>query len=135
MSERKSFPWIPIILVVLLVGAVTAVRYLPWWGVVLFFAVPILGWKYIAAAIFAVMVRQTAKGMARALLGAKVDVHTIRAVPPPEAAALEAMLKGDNEDEDDRDFEESIKDLPDDPPDARDWYEIDATITPEERPR
>jgi hypothetical protein len=133
MSAKRSFPWIPFILLVLVVATIAAIRYLPWWGVALYFAVLVLGWKYIAAAIFTLMVRNVARDMARALLGARVDVHSLRAVPPPDASVLAELDEEDEEDEEDEDakeFAESIKDMPDEPPEARDWYELEATITP-----
>src|SRR4051794_27494821 len=106
MSERRSFPWITLLLLALLVGLILAVRYLPWWGVALVIGLPILLWKYIAALIFAVMVRQTARELARALLGATVEVHALKPVPPPDPAQLAEWMR--DEDEDAEEFEELI---------------------------
>ena len=123
-------PWVAIILVVLLVGLVVAIKYLPWWGIVILFAVPILTWKWIAAGIFAFYVRRVAGDLAKALAGATVEVHSLKAVPPPDAQALEQMLAED-EDEEDKDF---VKEAPDEAPGERHWYEMEATIKPKFEP-
>ncbi len=121
MSEPRSFPWVSLLLGTLLIAAVLAVRYLPWWGVALLIGIPILCWRYLATFVFAVVVRRVARGLARALLGAQVEVHSLRAMPPPEAAALEAMLKSDHEDEDEWADQESAEGH-DEAPEERNWY-------------
>lgn len=126
--------WLAIILVVVLVGLVVAIKYLPWWGIVILFAVPLLTWKWIAAAILTLYVRRVAGDLAKALVGATVEVHSFKAVPPPDRDKLEAMLSEDD-DEEDKEFAESIKDAPDELPTERDWYELEATITPKPWPK
>ena len=39
-------PWLQIILVLFLVGIVLAIRFLPWWALVIMVAIPMLGWRY-----------------------------------------------------------------------------------------
>jgi len=126
-------PWLAIILIAVLVGLVVAIKYLPWWGIVILFAVPILTWKWIAGAIFAFYVRRVAGDLAKALVGATVEVHSLKAVPAPDRDKLEALL-AEHDDEEDKEFAESLKDAADQLPQELHWYEMEATIKPKFAP-
>jgi hypothetical protein len=56
-----------VILVLVIVLIVVAIKYLPWWGIVILFAVPILGWRYIGAGIMLLMFRRTARELGKSL--------------------------------------------------------------------
>lgn len=122
-------PWIKISLVLVLVLLILAVKYLPWWGLLLIAIVFVFGWRHVAALIFFVMVRKTAREMAKTLHGADVEVHSLKAVSPPDPSVLEP--KEEEMDEDDEEFEEQIRDMEDEKPEERDWYELDITIRPQ----
>lgn len=128
-------PWLGIILVLFLVGIVLAIRFLPWWGLVIMVAIPILGWRYIGAGIMAIMLRRTARAMSKVLHEATVTIHSLRAVPPPDPTVLEERFKEDPDDEDDAEFRDQLKDMPDEPPEDRDWYELEVTIAPKPQER
>jgi hypothetical protein len=123
-------PWITIILILLFTAFALALKYLPWWGIVIMIAVPLLTWKYIAALVFTLMVRRFAGQLAQALAGAETEVHSVKPVAPPGAAALEQML-AEGDDAEDQEFKDSLKDAADEPPEARNWYELDVSIRPQ----
>jgi hypothetical protein len=62
-----------------------------------------------------------------------VTVHSLKAVEPPDPKVIEEFLADENPTEDDEAFDELIKDLTDEPPEARHWYELEVTIAPQPR--
>jgi hypothetical protein len=115
-------PWISILVVLLLVAFVAAVKYLPWWALIVIGVVIVLGWKYVAALIFAFFVRRVAREMMGALKDATIEVHDARAVPPPTRDQLEQYDRECGVDEDD--------DVggADDAPELRNWFEVEFTV-------
>lgn len=121
--------WWQVILILVIVLLVLAIKYLPWWALLILIAIPILGWRYIGGAVLYVMFRRTARSLGKVLRGATVTVHTIEAVPPPDAKVLEEAFA--DEEEDDEDF---ASEALDEPPEARDWYLIEVSIEPKPFP-
>lgn len=120
--------WWQVILIVVIVLAVLAIKYLPWWVLVILIALPILGWRYIGAGIFVLMFRRTAGQLGKVLRGATVTVHSLMAVSPPDPKVLEETFRDDDEED-----EDVVGDALDEPPEARDWYELEVTIAPQPR--
>jgi hypothetical protein len=119
-------PWFWIILVALLAVFIVAVRELPWWGVILLVLGLFAAAPYIGRLVLAFYVRKVGRELAAALRGATVEVAEVRAVPPPDAALLKQYEEEMGVDEEGDEEDDTL----DEPPEARHWYELTATITP-----
>jgi len=124
--------WLTVIFILVLIGVVAAIKYLPWWALIILFVVPLLTWKYIAAGILALYMRKVAGELGKALAGAEVEVHSLEAVAAPTADDLKAMLQDEDEGDGDE-YEDDAPEpdaAPDEDPSAWRWYELDVSITP-----
>lgn len=124
--------WILVLLFAVVVTTVAAIRYLPWWGVLAYLAVLVFSVPVMFKLGFALYVRKIGLEMASALDGAKVEIHDIRAVPPPSVEELKGLLHGEPELNEDGEAEpEPEEDFEDELPSARNWYELELTISPD----
>ena len=71
-----------LILLLVVVGLVAAVRYLPWWAsLALVVATPMLGWFVVKRALLG-LVMGAFKAKSAVLAGARARIHSIRPAPP-----------------------------------------------------
>jgi hypothetical protein len=127
--------WLGILLLVIVVALIAAVKYLPWWALLSIVAVLGITWKYIGAIIVWFWMRRVGKVMAGAMEGATFELHALRAVPPPSAEQLkkyeeESERDAPKHDDELGEDEDPIEAMPDEPPEARHWYEMEITVTP-----
>lgn len=124
--------WILALLFAVVVTTVAAIRYLPWWGVLAYLAVLVFSVPAMFKLGFALYVRKIGREMASALDGAKVEVHDIRAVPPPSVEELKGFLHEEPEPDEDGETEpQPEEEVEDELPSARNWYELELTISPD----
>ncbi len=133
-----------LILIVIFVLAVLAVTFLPWWVILLGGVTLILLSKFLAKRFFLYLFSLPFRAKGKVLRGATVVVHRITPTeaPPPPAALLRlshsrpgSQDTDEDEDEDEAEIQadEEWRDqdgLEDEPNVVRNYYEIEATITP-----
>jgi len=125
-------PWILIFLGTLLALTIAAIRYLPWWGVILYLVALVLSIPQFAKLIFLFYVHKVSKELSSALNGAEIEVTAITPVRPPSEDQLKQYFdEGDDDDDDDDDNEDPTGRMPDGPPDAWNWYELEVGVTPQ----
>lgn len=129
--------WLGVIFLVLLAAVIAAVRYLPWWALILLVVVVGVSWKYLAAGVLWFYMRKVARELGRSLAGANVEVHSLQAVPAPSTEDLKAMLQAE---EDEYGDDDEAGEQPPEPEEAVEnpadwrWYELDLTISPQPTP-
>lgn len=108
-----------IVLIALTALLVIAIKFLPWWGIVLLFVALILGVRYGLGFVLKTLFTLPFKAKGKALAGATVQVHAISPAPLP-------ILQTAAEDEDEQDYvreeEEENQNL--------NWYFLDLTLSP-----
>ncbi|HEV3121718.1 MAG TPA: hypothetical protein VGY53_07440 [Isosphaeraceae bacterium] len=145
------FKLIPIILLLLLALIIAAVRYLPWWGILLLVVGVYLFFKFAFGRLLLRIFLVPFKMKGAVLRGARAEVHSVELAPPPPPrstierpiAALEhdgnglgngkaeeeneALDEDDDEDTDDEDLDDADFETESIP---REYYQVDVTITP-----
>ena len=131
--------WFWGILLILVVAVVAAIRYLPWWGVLVLVLTLLVSAPSVGRLMLAQFIRKVGRDLATGLQGATLTQASkpIRPQPPPNREALEEMLDGES-DESDGDSDDAFGDpdegpagaMRDDPPESWNWYELEITITP-----
>jgi hypothetical protein len=135
--------WIPFILLVLLVLIIAAVRYLPWWGILLLAAGIYLFFKFAFGRLMLMLLIMPFKAKGAVLRGATADVHSVEGVPPPPPrsiveqpiAALEYdgnVLSNGEDEETGEEVEADEEDEEEDEDESipREYYQVDVTIKP-----
>lgn len=124
---------IRLILLVLFVLVVLAFTFLKWWQILILGAVLIVLSKFVAKRAVLWLFSMPFRAKGKVLRKASVEIHSVRAaaVPARKPAAEKARLSDESngaEDEDDDDVEDHESEEPDV---AREYYEIEVTITPQ----
>src|SRR5438046_1216076 len=112
-----------VVIVAMVAALVAAVRYLPWWGILLTLVGEALAiylvFKFAFSRILTSLFTLPFKAKGAVLRGATVEVHSIEAAEAPPEPQDESL------DEDERDSED---DSPQRPATPRDYYRLVATI-------
>ncbi len=127
-----------LILVAIFVLGFLAVRFLPWWVTLSAGIVLILLSKFLAGRFFLWLFSLPFRAKGKVLHGAQVEVHSVRPAPPPPPPPPPEVINErrylSNLDDDEDDDSDSLDD--DEPAVSidipRDFYEVEATITPRE---
>jgi hypothetical protein len=136
-SPGRSPVMIRLILLLVLIAFIAAIKFLPWWGIVLFLVAVVLSIRYLGPLLLKTAFMTPFKMKGAVLRGASATVHSI--VPteaPPEPEMTEHQLPSPDDEDDEGD-----DDADDDDEDARptvsvphDYYLIDVTISPAPTP-
>jgi hypothetical protein len=110
---------IRLVLLLLLIAFILAVRFLPWWGVLLFVAALVLGVRWVGGWLLKSLLLAPFRMKGAVLRGAIAQVHAVEpAEAPPEPAMDEAVVR-----DGDGDGALTVA-VP------REYYRIDVTIVP-----
>jgi hypothetical protein len=110
---------IRLILLLLLVAFILALRYLPWWGIVLLVISLALAGRFLGRYLLRSLFMMPFKMKGQVLRRARAEVHSVEPTAAPAGTEL-ALVDGQADEET----------MPPEPAPPRDYYWIDVTITP-----
>jgi len=127
---------IKLILLLFIALIIVAVKFLPWWALLIVAVLAIVSFKYFVRWVFLMPFKM--KGAV--LHGAKLEVHSVQATPKPAKPTKaqkeksdddEAGEAGEADEEDEEDEEDDSEPDSSKPELPRDYYWVEATLTPD----